>query len=121
MLGYHFTFESPVIEGDHRGRTIGFPTINQHLPQGLIVPRFGVYESRVLIGDRSYKAFTNIGNRPTWYVDEPLSETHIFNFSGDLYGQEIAVELVNYLRPEKLFKNVDELKKQLDYDKGSII
>lgn len=121
MLGYHFTFEAPVIEGDQRGRTIGFPTINQHLPQGLIVPRFGVYESRVLIGSRSYKAFTNIGNRPTWYVDESLAETHIFGYSGDLYGQEVAVELVNYLRPEKLFKNADELKKQLDYDKSSII
>lgn len=121
MLGYNFTFEAPVIGGDRRGRTIGFPTINQHLPQGLIVPRFGVYESRVLIDNKFYKAFTNIGNRPTWRVEEPLSETHIFDFSGDLYGKDITVELVNYLRPEKLFKNVDELKKQLDYDKSSII
>lgn len=121
MLGYNFSFEAPVIQGDQRGRTIGFPTINQHLPQGLIVPHFGVYESRVLLGNRSYKAFTNIGNRPTWRVEEPLCETHIFDFSGDLYGKEVTVELVNYLRPEKLFKNVDELKKQLDYDKGSIV
>ena len=121
MLGYHFSFEAPVIEGDRRGRTIGFPTINQHLPQGLIVPRFGVYESRVLLGSSSYKAFTNIGNRPTWRVEEPLCETHIFGFSGNLYGKEITVELVHYLRPEKLFKNVEELKKQLDYDKGSIV
>ena len=121
MLGYNFTFEAPVISGDQRGRTIGFPTINQHLPNGLIVPRFGVYESRVLIGKRSYKAFTNIGERPTWHVDVPLAETHIFDFHEDLYGREITVELVHYLRPEKLFKNVDELKEQLDYDKSSII
>lgn len=121
MLGYNFTFEAEVVNGDKRGRTIGFPTINQNLPEGLIVPRFGVYESRALIGDKSYKAFTNIGMRPTWKVSEPLAETHIFDYSGNLYGKTVAVELVNYLRAEKLFKNVDELKKQLDYDKSSII
>lgn len=121
MLGYNFTYEAPVIKGDQRGRTIGFPTINQHLPQGLIVPRFGVYESRVLIGNKSYKAFTNIGVRPTWKVDVPLSETHIFDFSGNLYDETVTVELVDYMRPEKLFKNKEELKEQLDYDKSSII
>lgn len=121
MLGYNFTYEAPVIKGDQRGRTIGFPTINQHLPQGLIVPRFGVYESRVLIGNKSYKAFTNIGVRPTWKVVVPLSETHIFDFSGNLYDETVTVELVDYMRPEKLFKNKEELKEQLDYDKSSII
>ena len=75
----------------------------------------------MLSGIRSYKAFTNIGQRPTWHVDVPLAETHIFDFHEDLYGREITVELVHYLRPEKLFKNVDELKEQLDYDKSSII
>lgn len=121
MLGYNFTYESTVIEGDRRGRTIGFPTINQHLPDGLIVPKYGVYESKVLIGKKSYNAFTNIGVRPTWQVDKPLSETHIFDFNGDLYGKTVAVELISYLRPEKTFKNVNELKKQLNYDKSSII
>ena len=54
-------------------------------------------------------------------MDVPLAETHIFDFHEDLYGRKITVELVHYLRPEKLFKNVDELKEQLDYDKSSII
>ncbi|MCC8016080.1 MAG: hypothetical protein LIO43_01495 [Clostridiales bacterium] len=121
MLGYNFTYESEVLHGDRRGRTIGNPTINQHLPKGLTVPYFGVYESRVLINNISYKAFTNIGLRPTWHVNEPLSETHIFNFNGDLYGQTVTVELVNYLRKEKVFKDVNELKEQLNYDKSSII
>lgn len=121
MLGYNFTYESEVIGGDRRGRTAGFPTINQHLPEGLIVPCFGVYESRVNIDGKVYKAFTNIGIRPTWRVDEPLSETHIFDFSGDLYGKVVNVELIRYLRPEKTFKNIDELKKQLEYDKSGII
>lgn len=121
MLGYNFTFESEVIKGDERGRTIGFPTINQHLPDGLIVPRFGVYESKVEVDGKTYKAFTNIGLRPTWRVEKPLSETHIFDFNGDLYGKTITVELINYIRPEKTFKDVNELKMQLDFDKNSII
>ena len=121
MLGYNFTFESKVISGDHRGRTIGFPTINQHLPEGLIVPKFGVYESRVFVDGKEYKSFTNIGIRPTWRVDEPLCETHIFDFNGDLYGKTVRVELVDYKREEKIFSSVEELKEQLNYDKSSIV
>lgn len=121
MLGYHFTFEAPVVEGDKRGRTIGFPTINQHLPTGLTVPKFGVYESRSYIDGRGYSSFTNIGIRPTWRVDEPLAETHIFGFEGDLYGKSIRIELIEYLREEKEFSSVEELKQQLEYDKSSII
>lgn len=121
MLGYNFTFENEVIKGDQRGRTIGFPTINQNFPNGLTVPKFGVYASLSTIGNKTYKSFTNIGIRPSWRVEKPLCETHIFDFSGDLYGQTVTVELVDYLRPEKIFKNVNELKEQLSYDKSSII
>lgn len=121
MLGYNFTFESEVIKGDQRGRTIGFPTINQHLPEGLVVPKFGVYSSLTTVDGVTYKSFTNIGIRPTWRVDEALSETHIFDFSGDLYGKVVSIELIDYLRSEKTFKNVNELKEQLNYDKSSIV
>lgn len=121
MLGYNFTFESEVIAGDQRGRTIDFPTANQHLPKGLIVPKFGVYESRVIIDGVEHKAFTNIGIRPTWQVDEPLCETHIFGFNGDLYGRTLRVELVRYMREERTFSDIDELREQLDYDKSCII
>lgn len=121
MLGYNFTFENEVIQGDKRGRTIDFPTINQHLPQGIVTPKFGVYESRTFIDDKEYKSFTNIGNRPTWRVDTPLCETHIFDYEGDLYGKVIRIELVRYIRGEKLFSNVDELREQLNHDKSSII
>lgn len=122
MLGYHFTFENTVIEGDKRGgKIIGFPTINQHLPEGLVVPKFGVYETRTFVDDKEYKSFTNIGMRPTWQVDMPLCETHIFNFDGNLYGRVIRVELVRYLREEKKFSSIDEIRAQLEYDKSSII
>ncbi len=121
MLGYNFTFENEVIEGDKRGRKIGFPTINQHLPDGLVVAKYGVYESRAFIDGSEYKAFTNIGIRPTWRLDTPLAETHIFNYSGELYGKDVRIELIRYLRGEKAFSSVKELKEQLDYDKSSII
>lgn len=122
MLGYNFTFESTVIEGDKRGgKIIGFPTINQHLPDGLVVPKFGVYESRTFIGNKEYKSFTNIGIRPTWQVEETLSETHIFDFDGNLYGETVRIELIKYLRGEKKFSSVEELREQLNYDKSCII
>ena len=121
MLGYNFTFENEVIHGDRRGSTIGFPTANQNFPEGLTVPKYGVYESRAEVDGRLYKSFTNIGIRPSWKVETPLAETHIFDFDGELYGKTVRIELVKYLREEKLFKNVDELKEQLNYDKSSIV
>ena len=121
MLGYSFTFENEVVLGDRRGRTLGFPTINQNMPHGLAVPKFGVYESRAIINGEAHKSFTNIGIRPTWRVEEPLSETHIFDFSGDLYGKTVRIELLRYLREEKIFSSVDELKEQLINDKSSIV
>lgn len=121
MLGYAFTYESEVIHGDQRGRTIDFPTINQYLPHELVVPRFGVYESRTEVDGVLYKSFTNIGLRPTWQLDLPLCETHIFDYHGDLYGRTVRVELVRYLRGEKKFSGVKELKQQLEYDKSRIV
>lgn len=119
MLGYHFTYKSRVFEGDQRGRTIGYPTINQHLPEGLIVPRYGVYSCRAYVDGERYKGFTNIGIRPTWRVDKPLSETYLFGFDGNLYGKDVRISLRNYIRPEKQFESLEALKAQLDQDRRS--
>ncbi len=121
MLGYNFTFESEVISGDKRGRTIGFPTANQRIPECLTPVKFGVYESRAEVDGKVYKAFTNIGLRPSFRLETPLAETHIFDYSAELYGKTVRIELVNYLREEKTFSSLDELKAQLIYDKSSII
>ena len=121
MLGYSFTYESTVENGDKRGRTIGFPTINQRLPEGLVIPKYGVYESRVEIDSKIYKAITNIGIRPSFEVEEPISESHIFDFDGDVYGKTAKIELLSYLREEKKFSSINELKEQLENDKSSII
>ena len=121
MLGYNFTFESVVEHGDERGRTIGFPTVNQHLPAGLVTPKFGVYQSFAFIGGNRYNAFTNIGIRPSWEVETPICETNIFDYNGDLYGKTVRLELVKYIREEKHFSSVEELKEQLTDDKSSIV
>ena len=121
MLGYNFTFENVVIDGDKRGRKAGFPTINQKVPDGLTVPKFGVYESLTELDGVMYKSFTNIGIRPSWRVEEPLFETHIFDFDGDLYSKTVRVELVKYIREEKTFSDIEELKEQLINDKSSIV
>ena len=121
MLGYSFTFENKVISGDRRGQKIGFPTVNQSLPEGLCVPKYGVYESRAEVDGKLYKSFTNIGIRPSYRLEAPLAETHIFNFDGNLYGKTVRIELLNYLREEKTFSSLDELKAQLTYDKSGIV
>ena len=121
MLGYAFTFEASVEHGDARGRELGFPTVNQHLPAGLTVPKFGVYQSVAYVNGRAYSAFTNIGIRPTWQVETPLCETHLFDYNGDLYGASVRLELLRYIREERAFSSVEELKEQLRYDKSSII
>ena len=110
LLGQPFSFKTEVIHGEKRGRTLGFPTVNQPLDAQLVTPKFGVYASRVTIENKKYPAVTNIGLRPTFNHKIPISETYIIGFEGDLYGQKIEVELVEFLREEKVFSNIEELK-----------
>ena len=121
MLGYNFTFESVIEHGDERGRTIGFPTVNQHLPAGLVAPKFGVYETRAFIDEKEHKALTNIGIRPSFKVDTPICETHILDCNDNLYGKIVRLELLRYIREEKRFSSIEELKEQLINDKSSIV
>lgn len=113
LLGYDFSFVSEVIKGDGRGKTLGFPTINQRYPQNLTPPKFGVYESKILIDGKTYKGITNIGVRPTFPSDFIISETFIKDFTGDLYGRSLRVSLKSFLRDEKKFSSVEELKIQV--------
>ena len=95
------------------GRTIGTPTINQHFPEHFILPRFGVYASCVHIGGRTYCGVTNVGVKPTVGSDRALSETWIPDFSGDLYGKTLRLELLAFIRDEKKFANLDALKAEI--------
>jgi riboflavin kinase/FMN adenylyltransferase len=106
----------PVLHGDKRGRTIGFPTANM-VVWGPEKPPYGIYASRVFLADgRVLDAVTNFGVRPTFSPPKELLETHIFDFAEDLYGQWIDVELVQHLRPEERFSDIDSLIAQMDRD-----
>ena len=116
MLGRPFGFSSRVIDGDKRGRVLGFPTINQIIPEELAMPRFGVYQSVVTVNGEKYKGVTNVGKRPTVGTEKILSETHILDFDRDIYGENVDVRLIKFIRPEKKFSSFDELARQIKSD-----
>ena len=117
MLGAPFSFASPVFHGDRRGVRLGYPTANQHLPEGLIVPKAGVYAAMAQTENgKTYPAVTNIGVRPTFGGDDVRSETHLLGFSGDLYGQTLRVFLHAFLREERKFPSFEALRAQIEAD-----
>lgn len=116
MLGRPYSYTFTVVQGDQRGRTIGVPTINQRLDSAMTAPKFGVYASQSNVEGKWYKSITNIGIRPTYRLDVPQSETHIIGYQGDLYGKQVTVALVAYLREEVQFDSLDALKRQIHTD-----
>lgn len=120
LLGHRHGLTGTVVEGDRRGRTIGFPTANL-LPEAELLPAFGVYATRVNLfeGDGlepPLHGVTNIGRRPTFAGERPTIETFLLDFNGDLYGRRLRIELCAYLRPELRFPGLDALKAQLNFD-----
>ncbi len=116
MLGRRYGCSLPVVDGQHLGRSLGTPTINQVMPSERLTARFGVYASLTRVEGVWYNSVTNIGVRPTVGADSPVSETWIRGFSGDLYGETVRVELVEFIRPERRFDSLDELKAQIMTD-----
>lgn len=117
MLGYTFFMELPVVPGQRIARTLEHPTINQQIPQGQIIPKFGVYCTRACVEGRQYGAVTNVGVKPTFNKQTtPLAETYIIGFEGDLYGKTVKVYFDRFLRAEKKFDSVEMLKEQIDKD-----
>lgn len=117
LLGYELWFRLPVVHGNGIGRRLSFPTINQIIPETNVIPRFGSYQSYAEVGGKQYRGITNVGIRPTIEGSEGVvMETHILNFSGDVYSEKIAVSLCKFIRPERKFAGLDELKKQIAED-----
>ncbi|GJE77622.1 bifunctional riboflavin kinase/FAD synthetase [Methylorubrum suomiense] len=115
LLGYRWFVLAEVRHGDKRGRTLGYPTANLALDScGLA---HGIYAVRVRLADgRLIDGVASYGRRPTFDDGAPLLEAHLFDFAGDLYGQEVAVELVAYLRGEEKFASAEALIAQMDVD-----
>lgn len=110
LLGRPFGFSLEVIHGNHIGTGLGTPTINQAIPEGFVLPRFGVYASWCRVGGQYFYGVTNVGLKPTVGSDRVLAETWLPEFSGDLYGKRVRVFLLEFLRPEKKFASLEELK-----------
>ena len=114
LLGRPFGFDFEVVHGRQLGRTLGTPTINQVFSDGFVLPRFGVYASLVSLNDGDYYGVTNVGVKPTVGASAPLSETWIPAYNGeDLYGENIRVDLIGFIRPEVKFSGVDELQENI--------
>ncbi len=115
-LGHRHCLTQTVSHGRRLGRTIGIPTVNQLLPESVICPKFGVYATRVYLPDGSeYRGVTNVGVKPTvGGMDAPSAETYIIDFSGDLYDKTIRIEFVRYLREEKKFDSLQDLKVEIE-------
>ncbi len=117
FLGEPYMIMKEISSGAQLGRTIGFPTANQLFSKGQLLPAYGVYASRTLYEGKWYPSMTNIGIKPTVsYGGAPLAETYISGFSGDLYGKTVQVVLLDFIRPEKRFSDLDELKQQIRRD-----
>lgn len=116
LLGYPYTVQGEVLHGRRIGRTLGMPTTNLIPSAGKLLPPNGVYASKTLIGEKHFQGVTNIGYKPT--VGEYFRgvETYLFDFDRDLYGQEIAVQLHSFERPEQKFDTMDRLKEQMHRD-----
>lgn len=119
-LGEPYSMQERVIHGDKRGRTFGFPTANLRMPARFL-PKFGIYAVRAEVqSEQAHPAklhgVANLGIRPMYHTDTPLMEVHLFDFNGDLYGKWLRVELVEYIRPEKIFTSEAALIEQMHED-----
>lgn len=118
LLGHHYAIDGSVVQGQHRGRGLGFPTANLCSENKLIPPR-GVYATTATLGGIVHQSVTNIGQRPTFEdAEESVIETHILDLDKDLYGAKLRLGFVQRIRDEKRFDGIEALKQQIEADRG---
>lgn len=115
-----YMLEGKVIHGRGVGHTIGFPTANTEIPENRVVPKDGVYLTKVTVDGQPYKGITNIGSKPTVAVEEKNIETYISDFKRDIYGETIKIEFLKFIRGIQKFDSLECLKKQLEKDKANL-
>jgi riboflavin kinase/FMN adenylyltransferase len=122
LLGRPYAVRGRVVEGDRRGRTLGFPTVNL-APENEVLPAVGVYAGRLRrldagAGEAALPAVVNVGRRPTVKPDDPvLAEAHVIDWSGDLYGQRVELAFLHHLREERRFPDLEALRLQIGRDR----
>ena len=118
LLGHPFCLTDTVRSGYRLGRTLSAPTVNMAFPDGVVVPRYGVYAAKAVLPDGSvYRAVTNVGTRPTVSSCDRVSvESHLLDFTGDLYGSELRVDFYDFLRPEQKFSSTESLALRIQKD-----
>lgn len=116
LLGRNFSVTGTVCEGKKLGRTLGFPTANVFPSHLTVIPKNGVYKTRVFADGKSYNAITNTGTNPTVGGERLRTETYIPHESLNLYGKEIKIEFIDFIRAERKFESTDDLKKQIETD-----
>ncbi|HJX61450.1 MAG TPA: bifunctional riboflavin kinase/FAD synthetase [Dehalococcoidia bacterium] len=116
LLGRSFALRGPVIKGAERGKGLGFPTANMAFGLDRALPAFGVYVTRAYLREGVFPAVTNVGLRPTFHEDKPTVETFILDFQGEVYGQELRIELLHRLRGEIRFPSPEALREQIEKD-----
>lgn len=117
LLGRPFSLRGPVVPGDNRGRSLGFPTANIAIGLDRALPAYGIYVTRAHVREGTYQSCTSIGVRPTFDVEpRPTVETYIIDFDEDIYGEELSIELLHRLRGELRFDSVDDLVAQMHRD-----
>ena len=118
LLGRPYRINGLVVEGKHNGKSIDFPTANLSLDYPYVFPDFGVYMGYAEVYGRKYKAIINVGTHPTIVpLYQPIIEVHIIDFDGNIYGKDIFVSFIEYMRSEKKFESLEDLKAQLQKDK----
>jgi len=118
-LGFNqkYSIAGVVQKGMELARKLGFKTANVYLPYTVVMPKFGVYVCNILHGNQKYRGVVNIGVKPTVnYNKNALAEVHILDFNKDIYGENITIELIKFLREERKFTSIDELQKQIASD-----
>jgi riboflavin kinase/FMN adenylyltransferase len=117
LLGRPFSIQGKVTHGEHRGTGLGFPTTNLNVDAKMAMPPDGVYATWAYIDGRRFQSMTNIGKNPTFGDNlERTVESFILNYAGDVYNKEVKIEIIQRLREEKRFDNIEELRKQIAED-----
>lgn len=120
LMSRPYSIRGEVVHGRGIGRSMGFPTANIDIPKNMVIPKDGVYLSRVLFESQEFCGITNVGSKPTVDVSNKNIETYIAGYDGDLYGETIEIEFLKYLRGIRKFDSLEELKTQLEKDKENI-